>query len=370
VHKRAEGRWACAWRGVEAPPRTTYFLGMLLLSFLILNYTRECFAQEASGATLPPASKEAQVPRPVGKSTKAIDLLLAQVAKDPQAPGIDAKLGKAYFENRQFNESIAHLKPALAQNPEDLESQQILALSYYAIGHFGEALPWLEKLDGRLPQAETDGNYLLGVCYLMTQRRDDARKIFARMFSLEPDTAMAYFMLGKMMVRQKMEEQAVGEIETALKLDPRLPMAHFLLGEIALYKKDAEAAVGEFRKELAINPSVWLVYWRLGDAYVKAEKYEDAEKALKKSIWLNETSTGPYILLGEIELKKGDGQLASQYLERALKLDPQNYYVHYFLGKAYQSTGRAEEANKHFEISRSLRVEKRKDEQSTFQQPQ
>ena len=31
---------------------------------------------------------------------------------------------------------------------------------------------------------------------------------------------MAYFMLGKMMVRQKMEEQAVGEIETALKVDP------------------------------------------------------------------------------------------------------------------------------------------------------
>ena len=147
-------------------------------------------------------------------------------------------------------------------------------------------------------------------------------------------------------------------------------MAHFLLGEIELYKKNTNAAVGEFQEELAINPSVWLVYWRLGDAYVKAEKYEEAERVLKKSIWLNESSMGPYILLGEIELKKGDGQLASQYLEKALKLDPQNYYVHYFLGKAYQGLGRTEEANKHFEISRSLRVEKRRDEQSTFQQPQ
>jgi tetratricopeptide (TPR) repeat protein len=332
--------------------------------------SRGCPAQEAAAGATPPASQETQTFRHEGKITNSIAFLLEQAAKDPELPGIEAKLGKAYFENRQFTESIKHLKKALQQSPGDLESTQIVALSYYAIGHFSEALPLLERLDGRLPKAEVDGKYLLGVCYLMTQRREDARRAFAKMFSVGPDSAMAYFMLGKMMVRQKMEEQAIGEIETALRLDSRLPMAHFLLGEIDLYKRNIEAAVADFQKELVINPSVWLVYWRLGDAYVKAEKYEEAEKALKKSVWLNESSTGPYILLGEIELKGGDAQLASQYLERALKLDPQNYYIHYFLGKAYRGLGRAAEATKHFEISRSLRMEKSKDELSTSQQPE
>ena len=353
-----------------ASPRTR-FLGALLPTLLLMLICSPVgFGQEPDTGGTSATKQETQAPPLTKKTQNAISSLLEQESKDPKRPGIEAKLGKAYFENRQFTESINHLKMALGQNAEDLESTQILALDYYAIGHFREALPLLEKLDGQIPQAGADANYLLGVCYLMTQRWDDARKTFAKMFSVGQDSPMAYFMLGKMMVRQKMEEQAVGEIATALKLDPRLPMAHFLLGEIELYKKNTDGAVAEFQKELAINPSVWLVYWRLGDAYVKAEKYEDAEKVLKQSIWLNESSTGPYILLGEIELKKGDPQMASQYLERALKLDPQNYYVHYFLGKAYQNLGRSEESRKQFELSRSLRVERGKEEQSTFQPPQ
>jgi tetratricopeptide (TPR) repeat protein len=369
VHNKAV-QWTRAWRGVEASPRTSFLRALLPLFLLLLICSPVCLGQEpgTGGASAP--KQETQAPPLAKRTLNSIASLLEQESKDPKAPGIEAKLGKAYFENRQFTDSIAHLKKALEQNPVDLESTQILALNYYAIGHFGEALPLLEKLNGQIPKAEVDGNYLLGVCYLMTQHRDNARKTFAKMFSVEADSAMAYFMLGKMMVRQKMEEQAVGEIATALKLDPRLPMAHFLLGEIELYKKNTDTAIAEFQKELAINPSVWLVYWRLGDAFVKAEKYDEAEKVLKQSIWLNESSTGPYILLGEIELKKGDAQMASQYLERALKLDPQNYYVHYFLGKAYQNLGRSEDSKKQFELSRSLRVERGKEEQSTFQPPQ
>jgi tetratricopeptide (TPR) repeat protein len=151
------------------------------------------------------------------------------------------------------------------------------------------------------------------------------------------------------LVRQKLEDRAVPQIEKSLQFDPRIPMAHFLLGEIDLYKDNAAAAVSEFQKELAINPTVWLVYWRLGDAYVRLEKYDEAEKVLKEAIWLNEASSGAYILLGEIAMKRDDPGLAVGFLERALKLDPQNYYVHYFLAKAYQRLGRTAEASKHFE---------------------
>jgi len=170
-----------------------------------------------------------------------------------------------------------------------------------------------------------------------------------------------------MMVRQRMEERSVPEIQKALEIDPRLPMAHFLLGEIYLYQTNPQRALDEFKKELEINPSVWLVYWRLGDAYTRLEKYDEAEKVLKKAVWLNESFTGSYLLLGEVELKKGNPELGAGFLERALKLDPQNDYAHYSLARAYQQMGRTEEANRHFEITRSLRAEKKSDEQRLFQ---
>jgi tetratricopeptide (TPR) repeat protein len=302
-----------------------------------------------------------------GKAEEALALLHNVAANDPNLPGLEAALGKACFETRRFPQAIQHLSTALQQKPGDLETMQVLALTYYASGDYQQALPLLEKIGPNLPKTSADGPYLLGICYIMTQRWDDARKTFAQMFSVPPDSSMAYLMFGKILIRQRMEQHAIPEIEKALEMDPRLPMAHFLLGELALYKKDAQAAVNEFQKELAINPTVWLVYWRLGDAYVRLENYDEAEKVLKQAIWLNEWSSGAYILLGQIALKKDESGIAVGFLERALKLDPNNYWVHYFLAKAYHNVGRTAEATQHFEISKSLRNDQLADDRNMLQ---
>jgi tetratricopeptide (TPR) repeat protein len=303
-----------------------------------------------------------------GKSQDALVLLNELAAAAPTTPRIEAKIGKAYFQSNQFQKAVPHLKLALQQNDSDAESTQLLALSYFAVAEYAEAIPLLEKLGPQLPENGTDGAYLLASCYVMTQHWDDARKTFASVFSVPPDSAMAYLMFGKFLIRQRLGDRAVPEIQTALQRDPRLAMAHFLLGEIDLYKGDSPAAVDELNKELAINPAVWLVYWRLGDAYVRLEKYDEAEKVLKEAVWLNETSSGPYILLGQIALRRDNLVGAAGFLERAVKLDPQNDYIHYFLAKAYQGLGRAAEANQHFAIAKQLRNNKRADERATFLQ--
>ena len=303
-----------------------------------------------------------------GKLDEAISLLENLQRKKPTPSGIEARLGKAYYKKRSFQQAIAHLKAAFDENPEDRETAQLLGLSYYTVGQLDQAIPLLERIQSRLPATEFDGWYLLGVCYLRTQQPDKARTAFAQMFSVPPDSAAGHLLFAQMMVRQHLEEKAIPELEKALSLDPRLPMAHFLLGEIYLYKTNPQHALDEFKKELEINPTVWLVYWRLGDAYSRLEKYDEAEKALKQSIWLNGTFTGSYILLGQIELKKNDWELAVGFLERALKLDPQNYLAHYSLARAYQQLGRNDEANLHFELSRSLRGNKKSEEEQLFQQ--
>jgi tetratricopeptide (TPR) repeat protein len=343
-------------------------LRVLVVSALLILWASSGLGQEASSTPSPKDSlAQAEALLNGGKPNEALTVLSEFAAKVPSAPGLDAMFGKAYFQSKRFPQAVVHLKAALQQNPEDMESTQLLALTYYAAGDYQEALPLLQKLGPQLPKSNADGPYLLGTCYLMTQRWDEARKTFAQMFSVSPESSMAYLMFGKILIRQRMEDRAIPEIEKALQLDARLPMAHFLLGEIDLFKKNAPAAVGEFQKELAINPTVWLVYWRLGDAYVQLENYDEAEKVLKEAIWLNEWSSGAYILLGEIALKKGDSGIAVGFLEQALKLDPQNYWVHYFLAKAYHAVGRATEATQQFEISKSLSDERLNQERKMLQ---
>lgn len=354
-----------AWRKKTVSPRVLFFCCLLFLCLWAPHYA---LSQESEVAPTPQSKlTQAENLLAQGKSQEALSILHELATSNPKLPGIETKIGKAYFQNRQFSQAVQHLDTAHRQDANDLEATQLLALSYYGSGQFTQAIPLLEKLGGHLPKDSADGPYLLGICYLMTQRWDDARNAFASIFSVAPESAMAHLMLGKFLVRQKMEDRAVPEIEKALQLDPHLPMAHFLLGEIDLYRGNAEAGVTEFQNELVINPTIWLVYWRLGDAYARLGKYDQAEKALKEAIWLNESSSGAYIILGQIYLKTGDAPLALGFLERALKLDPQNSYVHFFLGKAYQSLGRADEANQQVEIYKSLKKDELQEQRAVFQ---
>lgn len=333
-----------------------------------LAAVRNAFPQQMSSS-----SPEAQIARAdqllrLGKPKDALATLNQVAAAAPATAHLQARIGKAYFQSNQFQQAVSHLETAMQQDDSDAESMQLLALSYFVLSRYAEALPLLKKLGPRLSGSGPDGPYLLASCYVMTERWNDARKTYANLLSLAPDSALAYLMFGKFLVRQRLENRAVSEIQAALERDPRIAMAHFLLGEIDLYKGDGQAALEEFRKELAINPSVWLVYWRLGDAYVRLEKYDDAEKALNQAVWLNETTSGPYILLGQVALKRDNPALAAGYLERAVRLDSQNDYVHYFLGKAYLGLGRKTEANQHFAMAKQLRNNRRTDEQSVSQQ--
>lgn len=338
-----------------------------LLCLLALSITVG-FAQNPSAALPDPRMTSADQLLRTGKSQEALVLLNELAAAAPATPHLEAKIGKAYFQSNQFHQAVPHLKLALQQNDSDAESTQLLALSYFAVAEYAEAIPLFQKLGPQLPGNSADGAYLLASCYVMTQRWDDARKTFANVFSVPPESAIAYLMFAKFLVQQRMEDRAVPEVQAALQRDPRLAMAHFLLGEIDIYRGEAAAAVDELNKELAINPAVWLVYWRLGDAYVRLERYDEAEKALKEAIWLNETSSGAYILLGQVALKRDDAITAAGVLERAVKLDPQNDYVHYFLAKAYQGLARTTEADQQFAIAKQLRNNKRADERATFPQ--
>lgn len=294
-----------------------------------------------------------------GKTDEAIAGLEDLSRKAPATPGLEAALGKAYYEKRDFLKASQHLEIAVKQNPNDGESIQLLGLSYHLLNHVQQAIPLLEKVQSMLPRPDVTGSYLLGLDYLQSLQDDKARVAFARMFSVPPDSAQAHLVLAQMMIRHEFEDKAIRELLKALELNPSLPMAHFLLGEMYLFKSQVEPAIAEFKKELAEDPVLWLAYWRMGDAYTRLEQWDAAESALKQAVWLNPDFTGPYILMGKVELKKGDPELAAGFLERALKMDPNNSFTHYILGEAYQKLGRKADADREFGLTQSLRAKEK-----------
>jgi len=288
-----------------------------------------------------------------GDALKQLDVLAAQ---RPEPEGVERLRGVALYLQDDFAAADQAFANALQQNATDLESEQMRGLTLFRLGKPAQAIPLLEHSHQWTATTKVDPSYVLALCYLDTRRYDDARHAFASQYGFPPDSASAYLLAARMLLRREFLPIAQEFAQKATTLDPNLPLAHLLLGEIALAGEHLDIAISEFEKESARNPLYGGVYDRLGDAYTRSGDYLKAQQALQRAVLLEPTSTGPYILLGKVLLKRQDPASAITYLERAEKMDPSNFMTHSLLGQAYRLMGRTEDATRETRRAQELQT--------------
>lgn len=279
-----------------------------------------------------------------GHAAEALKQLDVLATRKPEPAGVERLRGVAFYAQNNFAEADHALATALQQNGKDVEAAEMRGLTLFRLGKSVDAIPILEGLHDSAPNSKVDPSYVLALCYIDVRRYDDARHAFARQYGFEPDSAAAYQLAGRMLLRREALTPAQEFAKKAVELNPHLPLTHLLLGEIALASQHLDEAVTEFEKERALNPLFGAIYDRLGDAYTRSGDYQKAQQALQQAMLLEPNSTGPFILIGKVFLKRQDAVSAAAYLERAARMDPTNYMTHSLLGQAYRMMGRTEEA--------------------------
>lgn len=290
-----------------------------------------------------------------GKYDEAIAQLQQFAAKSPKSAGLSRAFGLVYYAKGDMLKAAEYFKQVTVEDPNDKEAVQLLGLSYYRAGRPNEAIPYLEQVQTWYPQTNVDASYVLGMAYIQARDYPNARKSFATMFGLPPDSAASYLLTARMLFRQEFTPVAEEYTRKSVTIDPKLPLAHQLLGEIHLFTSQIPDAVKDFEQELAINPANPATFYKLADAYSRIQKYDDAERLLQRSIWLDSTSTGPYILLGKVLQKKGESALAIGYLQRAATMDPNNPMTHQILGQALRDAGKTTDAERELRLAEQLR---------------
>lgn len=279
---------------------------------------------------------------------------LETLAENPGNKGVASQLGTAYYKLGNYPLAATSLSQAIVENADDKESTQLLGLTYFFLGKPKDAIPLLERVQSWYPRANVDASYVLGNCYIQVMDYESARRVFAAMYGVAPDSASSHLFLSRMLLRQGFDPVAEQEAKKALAVDPKLPMTHFLLGELYLFKSRIPESIAEFESELGINPGYSATYYRLADAYIHVGRYEDGERLLQRSVWLDSTASGPYILMAKVLLHKGEADLAKRSLDRALAMDPNNYVGHYLMGQVYQAQGKTRDADAEFKVSQQL----------------
>jgi predicted Zn-dependent protease len=305
-----------------------------------------------TGAPDPQAAIQREIDR--GHAAEALDQLKASPAN---SPGVHLLQGKALYALDRLAEADTAFAAALTDDPHDQEAAQLRGLTLFRLGKPAAAIPLLTASHQWAPTTRVDPSYVLALCYLDTRRYDDARHAFAAQYGFPPDSAPAYLLAARMLLRREYLPVAKDFAEKAAALDPQLPLTHALLGEIALAGNHLDDAIAEFERERTRNPLDGNLYDRLGDAYSRAARYPEALQALQRAVLLEPSTTAPFILLGKVLLKQQAPASALQYLERARVMDPANFMTHSLLGQAYRALGRTEDATRETQLSTRLQAE-------------
>jgi predicted Zn-dependent protease len=291
-----------------------------------------------------------------GKPDEALQQIAALRSAHKEFPGLNRMEGLADYGKNDLTGARTAFGAALSEDPKDVESSEMLGLTLFRLGRPTDAIPLLESAAKQGALGKADPNYILALCYMDVRRYDDTRHAFAAQYGFDPESAAAYLVTSRMLLRREYLPVAQSYAEKALTLNPSLPLAHELLGEIALAGNHLDLAIAELEKEKALNPLEGSVYDRLGDAYSRAAKYDEAQRNLQRAVLLEPNSTGPYILLGKTMLKKNDAVAAVTYLDHANQLDPANFMTHSLLGQAYRMMGRSEDATRETAIAQKIQA--------------
>jgi tetratricopeptide (TPR) repeat protein len=305
--------------------------------------------------TLAPTLKEARTLIDGGQARAAVQKL--EPLKADGDPRVTQLLGVAHYHADEYQPAVDLLLSVRDRLPADSierrETEQVLGFALHLLGRHADAIPWLERTRVHSPD-HLELNFVLAQAYVQTRQPGPAREAFARTFGVPPDSAAAYVLAAKQMIRVQMEPMGEEALQAAIKLDPKVPQANYLLGQLALFRGRLDEAIAASARELAINPTDAMALYQMGDAYTRQGKWDDAVRVLQQSLWLNPYYSGPYILLGRAYMKKAQPATAEGMLRRAIEYDPNNRTAHYLLAQLLQQTGRPEDAAREFAIAEKL----------------
>lgn len=186
-------------------------------------------------------------------------MLISAEQTTPQTPDeltTLRNLGKAYYENDEFDKAAQALQKCLAMVPDSAPDHINLGLTLLRAKQYDEAIAHLEEAE-RIEPGYLHIYYDLGIIYKRLGEYQKAAGYLEQVKKENPTSAAVRYNLGDVYKKMGDDEKALAEFRETVRLDPKHVSAHY---QLLMYAKkqrrkgeaDREAEIfGRLKKETA-----------------------------------------------------------------------------------------------------------------------
>ena len=235
---------------------------------------------------------EGQIEYAKGEYEKAVGVLNQAIAINPDDYTIRYNLGAAVeLANKDYQEELKQtekvLKQALQSNPQDVQKQVELGITYELQGELAKSASAFEEALKYDPN-RLELYSLLGPIYERQERYDDALRTYQRLEELDPNLPAIIFgaMASIYHFHKKMLPEALQYAQKALVVDASSWRLHNLLGVIYTDKKEFERAVDAFKSAMQLAPNEPMPHSDLAKAYLMQGRHDEALESVDTAIRL------------------------------------------------------------------------------------
>jgi len=260
-------------------------------------------------------------------STNTIDSLTNQIRNNPNNSQLYLERGQAYFENGDFDKSIADFTQTIQLSPNNYTAYSKRAKVYMETGDYDKVIQDCSEVIQNIQQNQT-----------------------SELFS-------AFFMRGVSHIFQQDPKKAINDFTMSIntiKEEDGTEEVYIYRGSAYEMLGEKQCALEDYSRAIELNPSSTSGYSSRGFIHVENGHFELALGDFTKLIELDSNDELSYLKRANVYMLSKQNDLAEQDFKRAIELNPQNYESFKQFGSFYESIENFEHALKCYDNAQSL----------------
>ncbi|QIA08020.1 tetratricopeptide repeat protein [Draconibacterium halophilum] len=198
-----------------------------------------------------------------------------------------------YYKQQKYNEVVNYTTPIIddVQEEHQIELAKIVGDSYFHLGQYENAIPYLETYFETSGTKTREENYILGFCYYHTDKYAEAAELLQKAATGEDEmTQNAYYHLADCFIKLDEKEKAKTAYNAASEYDFNADIKEDALFSYA--KLTYELSYSPFNEtikafdryivEYPNSPKNTEAYEILGEVYMVTKNYKDAIESIEK----------------------------------------------------------------------------------------